>query len=135
MCSFLLIVKNDQQNTKISLNFHGKYKQFHSTRHTGHTAQDRLLVFHVKNLLESYNIHCIVKNEFLMGAAGELPPHECWPELWIEDNKKYDKALEILEKNWIVEEMTQPNWTCTRCGETLEGQFTACWRCGESRYR
>jgi len=23
-------------------------------------------------------------------------------------------------------------WTCAKCGETLEGQFTECWKCGAS---
>ncbi len=96
-----------------------------------YTSPDRLMVFHFKNLLESHNIICLIKNEFLAGAAGELPPHECWPELWVEDDKKYNSALEILKKNWSA----VPAWTCTLCGEALEGQFTACWRCGESRYR
>jgi hypothetical protein len=100
-----------------------------------YTSPDRIMVFHFKNVLLSYNIDCIVKNEFLAGAAGELPPNECWPELWIQDDKKYDNALEILEKFWLAEPLTLPSWTCSRCGEELEGQFTACWRCGESRYR
>ncbi len=93
------------------------------------------MIFHFKNLLSSYNIDCLVKNEYLAGAAGELPANECWPELWIEDDSKYGKALEILEKHWIAEPMNQPTWICTKCGEKLEGQFTACWRCGEHRYR
>ena len=29
-----------QKITKTFANFHSKYKQFHSTRHTGHTAED-----------------------------------------------------------------------------------------------
>jgi hypothetical protein len=24
-------------------------------------------------------------------------------------------------------------WKCAGCGEELEGQFTACWKCGEER--
>jgi len=100
-----------------------------------YTAPDRLMVFHSKNVLESYNINCIIKNEFLMGAAGELPPNECWPELWIEDAKNYDRALKILEKHGNISEIISPPWTCTQCGEKLEGQFTACWQCGENRYR
>jgi len=98
-----------------------------------YTSPDRLMVFHFKNVLESYNINCIIKNEFLAGAAGELPPHECWPELWIKNDKKYDRALSVLKKNWVVNEIS--TWTCTRCGEKLEDQFTACWQCSESRYR
>jgi hypothetical protein len=97
-----------------------------------YTSPDRMMVFHFKNILESYHIDCIVKNEYLAGAAGELPPNECWPELWIDDDK-YDQAVSILEQTETFQ--TLPTWTCTHCGEVLEGQFTACWQCGESRYR
>ena len=100
-----------------------------------YTSPDRLMVFHFKNVLESDNISCVVKNEFLAGAAGELPPNECWPELWIENDKKYANALEILEKDSIIALVPKPAWTCTKCGEQLEGQFTDCWQCGESLYR
>jgi len=24
-------------------------------------------------------------------------------------------------------------WQCSECGETSEGQFTACWQCGTAR--
>ncbi len=54
---------------------------------------------------------------------------------WIEDDKKYERAWEVLEKNGVTGDVTLPTWTCTRCGEKLEGQFTSCWQCGESRYR
>lgn len=27
----------------------------------------------------------------------------------------------------------KPPWTCARCGETIEDQFTECWQCGSSR--
>ncbi|MDM8558210.1 DUF2007 domain-containing protein [Candidatus Parabeggiatoa sp. HSG14] len=100
-----------------------------------YTSPDRLMVFHAKNVLASYNINCVIKNEFVGGAAGELPFNECWPELWIDNEKKYEKAIKILDNIWFSGEQTQPTWTCTRCDEKLEGQFTACWRCGESRYR
>ena len=100
-----------------------------------YTSPDRLMVFHFKNILESYHIDCLIKNEFLAGAAGELPFNECWPELWIKNEKKYDKALKIMEKNRMMKTTTQNAWICIKCGEKLEGQFTACWQCGESRYR
>ncbi len=80
-----------------------------------YTSPNRLMVFHIKNILESYHIDCLIKNEFLAGAAGELPPNECWPEIWLNDEQKYDKALEILEKTLLTDEVTLPTWSCTRC--------------------
>jgi len=81
--------------------------------HKIYTSPDRLTVFHFKNILESYHIDCVIKNEFLAGAAGELPPNECWPELWVKHANEYSKALEILEKNRVGNTATPLTWTCT----------------------
>ena len=87
------------------------------------------MVKHLKNLLESHGINCVLKNENLGGAAGELPPTECWPELWLTDDKDYDEACRLVSAG----ETIQPPWTCGGCGEVLEGQFDRCWNCGEYR--
>ena len=91
------------------------------------------MVGHLKNVLESHGIDCIVKNEYLGGASGEIPPVECWPELWVMEDNKYDEAAAIVSAA-SLENLVEPagRWTCS-CGENLEGQFTDCWRCGASR--
>jgi hypothetical protein len=37
----------------------------------------------------------------------------------------------------LLEELAQPvpggSWRCSRCGESLEPQFAACWNCGAMR--
>lgn len=33
------------------------------------------------------------------------------------------------------DEADQEPWTCSGCGEELEGTFFECWQCGESRYQ
>jgi hypothetical protein len=94
-----------------------------------YSAPSLLMVEHVKNLLQSYGIECVLKNENLSGAAGELPPTECWPELWLTDNKYYDEACRLLSG----EATAQQTWACCDCGEVLEGQFDRCWNCGKYR--
>lgn len=102
-----------------------------------YTSQDRLLVNHFKNVLENQNINCIIKQEYLSGAIGELPPHECWPELWVIRENQYKAASQIVAE--LLAAMTeaalgtQIAWQCRHCGEHMEGQFTACWRCGRNR--
>ena len=92
------------------------------------------MVGHLRNVLESHGITCMVKNEYLAGAAGELPPTECWPELWVMEDAKYDEAVAIVSAA-SLENLVEPGgrWICDRCGEELEGQFTDCWRCGAGR--
>ena len=93
------------------------------------TSQDSLLLNHMKNLLDNSEIACFLKNQFLTSGAGEIPPVEVWPELWIEEDTDYEAALAIIKNP------PEPgnSWQCPECGEWSEGQFSQCWSCGASR--
>jgi len=96
-----------------------------------YAGADRILVGFLKSVLEANGIPCIVRFDHLAGAAGELPPTEVWPELWVlndEDERaaKTQIALAIGERTDSL-----ASWACPRCGELIEGQFAACWRCAE----
>lgn len=88
------------------------------------------LAGHVKAILEGQGIECILKNDFLAGAAGELPPIECWPEVWIMEDAQYDEAMAIVAATTGSDAGSGQTWTCPQCHEELEGQFTNCWKCG-----
>jgi len=81
----------------------------------------------IRGVLESEGILCIVKNEFLNGALGELPVNETWPELWVssEDWPRADQIMISVKEDAGAGE----NWRCKQCGEMIEAQFAACWRC------
>jgi hypothetical protein len=85
------------------------------------------LVHHAKNLLEAAGIEVLVRNQYLSGAMGELPPAECEAQLWVEE-RDLERARAVLE----AQPASGPDWTC-RCGEVLGAQFTQCWRCGAQR--
>lgn len=87
---------------------------------------------HVKSLLEEDGIHCLIKNEALSGAIGEIPPIECWPEVWITDDDDYDRAKAIIENLLEDAQTIKLPWLC-ECGEEIEGQFYACWHCGREK--
>ncbi len=93
-----------------------------------------LMVGHLRNILEAEGIRCFVKNEFLAGGAGELPPTECWPELWVERAIDYQRAERLVRESLAAEVRDERAWTCPRCGEILEAQFSACWKCGSVRF-
>ena len=91
-------------------------------------SHDSLLVGSLRALLEEAGVRCLVKNEHLLGAAGDLPPLETWPELWVIDEADLERARRLLEA--LLERRVEGEpWWCPRCGERLEPQFTACWRC------
>jgi hypothetical protein len=100
-----------------------------------YSAKDPLMVAHLKNVLAMFGVHCITRNLDLSSAAGELPPIECWPELWITNDEKLDRAKSIIRKTLAPLESVKKPWRCAGCGEELEGQFTECWNCGRSRLR
>jgi Putative prokaryotic signal transducing protein len=87
-----------------------------------------LMVAHYRALLESHGIPGRIRNEFLAGAAGELPPTDCWPELrvaarWAPEARELISAAEAP----VVD---AADWTCPACGEYVERQFAVCWNCG-----
>lgn len=98
-----------------------------------YSAQDPLMIGHLKNVLEASGIDCVVKNIYLSIAAGEIPPIECWPELWVVDDARYAEARELLNRARAPVRAVSTPWRCRRCRREIEGQFTECWNCGSSR--
>lgn len=87
----------------------------------------------LRDLLEQEGIACLVRNEQLFAALGEIPFTECFPELWVVDDETLPRAR-LLVANWVkAQEEVSASWTCSGCGEMIEGQFGACWQCGRER--
>ncbi len=93
-----------------------------------YSSTNALVVNHLYNLLESEGVACRMKNEFLYSAAGEIPPTEIWPELWVEE-ADFDEAKTIMTEA-LADKSDLPKWHCHKCGEWIEGQFDLCWSCG-----
>lgn len=85
-----------------------------------------------KELLEQEGIPCIIRNEQLFAALGEIPFLECFPELWVVDDEVWPRAKVLLD-NWLENDISKTSWHCSSCGERHEGQFGACWKCGTKR--
>jgi len=96
------------------------------------TSLNPLEIHHLKNLLEAEGIRCWVKNELLSRLAGEIPFVDCAIELHLLREQDRPRAEEVLEA-WRRSPPPAAPWTCASCGEPLEGQFSACWKCGASR--
>ena len=97
-----------------------------------YSAEHGLMTEHIKDILQEEGIDCMIKNLNLAGALGELPPIECWPEVWILEDEDYDRASSIVEDLIKDSDEYRSSWVC-QCGEKIEGQFTACWSCGTAR--
>ncbi len=87
----------------------------------------------LKELLEVEGISCLLRNDQLSSAIGEIPFVECSPELWVIDDEVYPRARLFLDA-WLKSETQEHSaWICPMCGENCEGQFNACWSCGALR--
>ncbi|MDN5869235.1 MAG: DUF2007 domain-containing protein [Nitrococcus sp.] len=93
-----------------------------------YTSSDLLIVGHLAEVLKRRNINRLVRNLYLTGGAGELPPTAIWPELWVDD-EDYELARRLIDEVLGNNAATPPAWVCSGCGERIEGQFAACWKC------
>ena len=67
-----------------------------------------------------------VQRYFLSGIAGELPPDQCLPEVWLAHDHEEPLAKALLHE---LQNLPQRRWLCS-CGELVEGGFEQCWQCG-----
>jgi len=76
--------------------------------------------------LQQAGLSASVQRYFLGSVAGELPPDQCQPEIWLARNEDEPRARELLD---ALQNMPQRRWVCS-CGEVVEGGFEQCWQCG-----
>ncbi len=100
-----------------------------------YTSTDLVRIGMLRASLEANDIPCMLRNEYLGGAAGDIPINECWPELWILDERDLARAEQVLARALATETVIGSAWHCERCGEQCEPQFALCWRCGQPRDR
>ncbi|MEY4933398.1 MAG: hypothetical protein RLZZ403_1718 [Pseudomonadota bacterium] len=97
-----------------------------------HTAESLIEVAHLRNVLVAAGIACQIRNDRLMGALGEIPFVDCWPELWLENERDALTAKGLIDGE-LRPLKPSPDWTCPSCGEIIEGQFSDCWHCSPPR--
>lgn len=87
----------------------------------------------LKEIFSEEGIDCLLRNVDLSVAMGEIPMTECFPELWVVDDETFPRARLLLE-GWLNNgSLDSASWQCSDCGETLDGNFGACWSCGRVR--
>ena len=80
------------------------------------------------DMLSGVGITSTVQRAWAGSIAGELPPDQCLPEVWVQDGSRCDEALQLLHR-W--QHAPQRHWVCGVCQETVDGPFEQCWNCGE----
>lgn len=96
------------------------------------TSADLVLVSELKDMFDNAGIACYINNEVSSTLTGGIPQGEAMPELWIEDDAREAEVIQI-KKDWLAPRPQGAAWTCPKCGENLESQFTSCWKCGTAK--
>ena len=73
-----------------------------------------------------------VQRYYASSIAGEIPPDQALPELWIDDAAQFEHACRLLHE---LRHPRHRRWCCTGCGEQIDGPFEQCWRCGATMPR
>ncbi|HKX96046.1 MAG TPA: DUF2007 domain-containing protein [Methylibium sp.] len=79
------------------------------------------------DLLREAGIAVTLQRVFASGLAGEIPPDQALPELWLQHDEQFARARTLLDE---LASAPQRSWLCARCGERVEGPFEECWNCG-----
>ena len=80
--------------------------------------------------LSGHGIPARVMRAYASSIAGELPPDQCLPEIWVDADEQAGAARRLLEE-W--RHLPHHTWACPSCQEIVEGPFEQCWNCGALR--
>ncbi len=98
-----------------------------------YTSSDPVSAGLVLSVLESAGIRCLLRNQYLTGALGELPVNECWPQVWVLDEADAPRARRLIAEALPHDGAPGEVWTCPDCHERLEPQFSQGWQWGALR--
>lgn len=79
------------------------------------------------DLLTQAGIESSVQRYFAGSIAGDIPPDQALPEVWVHDDARLAEARTLLRD---LQRPTWRHWVCRSCGERVEGPFEQCWNCG-----
>ena len=85
-----------------------------------------------KDILTAHGLHATVFGSDIQ-VLTDLPKAVTAPTVWVADSE-YESALEILvDLQKETSAWSKMSWRCRGCSETIEGQFSKCWKCGQNQ--
>ena len=78
-------------------------------------------------MLTHAGVPTTVQRAYASSIAGEVPPDQTLPELWVTDESQWDSAGRLLHE---LRNPTHRHWACPGCREIIDGPFEQCWNCG-----
>lgn len=93
-----------------------------------YVASDAVNAHVLRELLESHSIAAVVQDERIFALRGEVPV--VYATVWVKDEQA--DAARALARQFEQSAQQAPAaeaWACPKCGERIDGQFSACWKC------
>jgi rubrerythrin len=79
------------------------------------------------DMLTHGGIAATVQRMYASSIAGELPPDQALPEVWITEDDELEAARTLLH---ALRHPRHRHWVCRACHELVDGPFEQCWNCG-----
>jgi len=79
------------------------------------------------DMLNQAGFAASVQRAYASSIAGEIPPDQALPEIWVEDDAQLEPARALLAQ---LQRPAWRHWVCRGCGEIIDGPFDQCWSCG-----
>ena len=79
------------------------------------------------DMLTQGGFDATVQRAYASSIAGEIPPDQSLPEVWVMDDEQLDAARSLLHQ---LSHAPYRHWVCPGCHERIEGPFEQCWNCG-----
>ena len=79
------------------------------------------------DLLSNAGVAATVQRMYASSIAGELPPDQALPEVWITEDSELERARAAAR---AASSGPCRHWVCRACQERVDGPFEQCWNCG-----
>lgn len=83
----------------------------------------------LRDVLGQSGIEVLVFNENAQSGAGQLPPGEACPELWVVQERDFERARAVVREFESAPRVTGSR-RCAACEEDSPSNFQVCWSCG-----
>ena len=91
------------------------------------TAPNLALATLWADMLTHAGIEASVQRMYASSIAGELPPDQAMPEVWVAEDDELERARSLLDQ---LRHPAHRRWACPGCREQIDGPFEQCWNCG-----
>jgi len=95
-----------------------------------YTASDLIDAQLLADSLAQERIGTHLFNASSVGAMGDIPFTNTWPEVWIVDERDSERAAALVQAH-AARRVARGSVRCNACGEDNPSNFDSCWSCGE----